>query len=181
MGTAFFAVLFWISLTLRQELAKSRDEVSAYIPGWTAFVGVVIYGQILLGGLVASNYAALACTDFPTCQGQWIPTLEGPVGLHVIHRLGAYTVVLVILANFLVMRNQPDLLRKNSKIMGMAVLLQIGLGISNVLFYTPPLIAVLHLAVAIKLFFLAIKQTHFAKCANGLNFRSPVVIRDALS
>jgi cytochrome c oxidase assembly protein subunit 15 len=29
--------------------------------------------QIALGGWVSSNYAALACPDFPTCQGQWQP------------------------------------------------------------------------------------------------------------
>jgi cytochrome c oxidase assembly protein subunit 15 len=41
---------------------------------WLA-LGVVIV-QIALGGWTSSNYAALACTDFPTCHDQWWPTMD---------------------------------------------------------------------------------------------------------
>ena len=47
--------------------------------------------QFVLGGLVSSHYAGLACTTFPLCNGDSLaPTFTGPVGLHVLHRLNAY-------------------------------------------------------------------------------------------
>ena len=76
--------------------------------------------QIALGGWTSSNYAALACPDLPTCQGQWWPDqvdfsegfvmwrglgvnyefgiLEAParVAIHYTHRLGALIAFLVI-------------------------------------------------------------------------------------
>ena len=49
------------------------------------------FAQIVLGGLVASSYAGLACPDWPTCNGGlWVPTLDGTVGLHVLHRFNGY-------------------------------------------------------------------------------------------
>ncbi len=73
---------------------------------------VILVGQIALGGWISSNYAALACPDFPTCQNQWWPAMDfsagfdafqsiGPnylggvldaqsrVAIHVSHRIGA--------------------------------------------------------------------------------------------
>ncbi len=32
--------------------------------------------QIALGGWVSTNYAVLACRDFPTCQGAWWPAMD---------------------------------------------------------------------------------------------------------
>jgi cytochrome c oxidase assembly protein subunit 15 len=39
-----------------------------------ALLGVIL--QIALGGWVSSNYAALACSDFPTCLGTWLPAMD---------------------------------------------------------------------------------------------------------
>jgi hypothetical protein len=76
--------------------------------------------QIALGAWVSSNYAVLACTDFPTCQGSWWPEMdvgEGfvvrrPLGagsegnlpfaaltaIHMAHRLGAIVLIAAIVA-----------------------------------------------------------------------------------
>jgi cytochrome c oxidase assembly protein subunit 15 len=76
--------------------------------------------QITLGGWVSTNYAVLACTDFPTCQGQWWPPMDWahafqvlrPLGMtraggglpfealtaiHMAHRLGAVVFLLAVL------------------------------------------------------------------------------------
>lgn len=76
--------------------------------------------QVALGGWVSTNYAVLACSDFPTCQGQWWPamdfahgfTLWRPLGagrdggflpfaaltaIHMVHRLGALLVLTALL------------------------------------------------------------------------------------
>ena len=81
-------------------------------------LGILIL-QIALGGWVSSNYAALACPDFPTCHGEWVPDMDlargfdvsqsvGPnylggllasearVGIQVVHRLGAVAALLAM-------------------------------------------------------------------------------------
>ncbi len=45
-------------------------------------------GQMALGGWVSTHYAALACPDFPTCQGQWWPQADFAQGFTVLRALG---------------------------------------------------------------------------------------------
>lgn len=163
IGTAFFGTLLWMYLDLRSQ--RTTEQVTPALSAWTKLVAVAVYGQILLGGLVASNYAALACLDFPTCHGEWFPQLVGPVGLHMIHRFGACTVTLIVILNAILMSGAPAELRKRSRWMVATILVQVALGISNVMFYTPPLLAILHLAVGINLFYLSLRQEHFATLA----------------
>jgi heme a synthase len=44
--------------------------------------------QIALGGWVSTNYAALACPDFPLCQGKAVPPMDFAEGFHVTRELG---------------------------------------------------------------------------------------------
>jgi cytochrome c oxidase assembly protein subunit 15 len=53
-----------------------------------AAVFVLCLLQITLGGWVSTNYAVLACTDFPTCQGQWWPPMDWAHGFQVLRPLG---------------------------------------------------------------------------------------------
>jgi cytochrome c oxidase assembly protein subunit 15 len=132
---------------------------------------VALVAQIVLGGWTSANYAALACPDFPTCQTQWWPAIadfdegfvlwrglgvdyEGGVldhparvAVHFTHRLGALLATLLIgLLGWRLLRvsaTRPD---------GMAVLaallLQLSLGVSIVLFGVPLPVAVAHNGVA---------------------------------
>ncbi|MCB0361730.1 MAG: COX15/CtaA family protein, partial [Bdellovibrionales bacterium] len=108
-----------------------------------------IWVQIVLGGLVASHYAGLVCPDFPLCHGQFAPTLTGPIGLQVIHRLGAYLCVLLICGFWITVKqllpSGNPLVLKWSKRLLIGIWIQVGLGIANIFFSTPPLIVVLHL------------------------------------
>jgi cytochrome c oxidase assembly protein subunit 15 len=52
-------------------------------------VAVLAVVQIALGAWVSSNYAVLACTDFPTCQGSWWPEMDVAEGFVVRRPLGA--------------------------------------------------------------------------------------------
>ena len=45
--------------------------------------------QIALGGWVSTNYAVLACRDFPTCQGAWWPAMDFDAGFTLLRELGA--------------------------------------------------------------------------------------------
>lgn len=52
------------------------------------FAFVILAAQISLGGWVSTNYAALACSDLPTCRGAWVPEMDIANGFHVIRELG---------------------------------------------------------------------------------------------
>ncbi|MNY09058.1 Heme A synthase [compost metagenome] len=110
---------------------------------------VAVYGQLLLGGLVASNYASWACPDFPTCHGMWFPPLTGFIGLHMIHRYGAYAVTLIALALFVIGRKAegPRLRLAISGVFAL-VCAQIALGIANVLMKIPVPLAAAHNGLA---------------------------------
>ncbi len=149
MGTGFFALMLWMYLNF-----KKAGEPFARVPRWTSALSIVlllaVFGQILLGGLVASHFASRVCSDFPTCHGQWFPTFQGIIGLHVIHRLGAYILFTLILGSWLALvfkaREYPRLKMLGGWMFAI-VCAQVGVGIANVLLGTPPLIAVIHLAV----------------------------------
>ena len=155
--------LMWL-LFLRQ--GGLSDMVSALPrPNWLAkiaFVAVVL--QIILGGWVSSNYAALACYDFPSCDGTYTPNIDlqqgfnifqsvGPnylgglmtnearMAIHWVHRIGAIVVLLVV--GGLVIQTV-----KQAAVIGyvlLAVLVtQITLGILNVVWVLPLLNATAH-------------------------------------
>jgi cytochrome c oxidase assembly protein subunit 15 len=124
--------------------------------------------QIALGGWVSSNYAALACADFPTCQGQWRPEMEfdhafslhrelgqtadgqllplaSLTAIHWSHRLGALAVTLIVgaLAVSLIRTGHRRWRRWGGLLLGLLAL-QLGLGLGNVLLSLPLPVAVLH-------------------------------------
>ncbi|MCQ4288497.1 COX15/CtaA family protein [Pseudomonas stutzeri] len=164
-GFATLSLLFLLSLRLsgrQPAIPTVAGRVRALAV--TGMLAVIL--QVALGGWVSSNYAAVACTDFPTCHGEWWPTMDfinafnlthhdiGPnylggmlygearTAIHVAHRLGALTVTLILLAL------SWQLWRRGlSRLAGLllaALALQIGLGISNVLFNLPLAVAVAH-------------------------------------
>jgi cytochrome c oxidase assembly protein subunit 15 len=156
LGTLFFALSFWVFLSVREKNAPSEEKQTAEkqistkrsIKNFGAFIQLcLVFAQIMLGGLVASHYAAQVCTEFPLCHGQWVPTLSGVIGLHVIHRLGAYVLFTytLVFSIYLISKKQYPALKKWGFILLILIFTQMFLGISNVLLMTPPLITVLHL------------------------------------
>lgn len=104
--------------------------------------------QMGLGGLVSSNYAGLACTEWPACNaGVWFPSFEGALGIHLLHRLGAYALVVTIVTCAWLGR---DLARLRGLLGAAAalVLVQIGVGVANVLLRLPVEVTGLHSALA---------------------------------
>ncbi|MCB9072541.1 MAG: COX15/CtaA family protein [Bdellovibrionaceae bacterium] len=160
------ATSFLISLKIVQnQLAKKEaTEIAPPRYHWLAPLGLVLVcGQILLGGWVASNYAGTACMDFPTCNGQWFPTLIGPIGAQVVHRLGAYTVatffIILFFLSLKLSSEQMILVRikRLSAKMFMIVLSQIAVGIANVLWMVPAWLTVVHLGLALYLLLLVMQ------------------------
>ena len=161
-GMTTLALLVWLLLGQRSTDPRSTPD-GLRATAALALLAVVV--QIALGGWVSSNYAAMACSDFPTCLGSWWPemdfaqafqvhrelgeTADGAqlsfaalTAIHWSHRVGALVVTLVIgfLASLLIRR--PDW-RHWGLLLGAVLLVQISLGIANILLVLP-----LHLAVA---------------------------------
>jgi cytochrome c oxidase assembly protein subunit 15 len=159
LGTGFFSSLLWIYLSLKNP-EPLTDPAPVWLRGFCIFLTCAVFGQILLGGLVASNFASLVCIDFPKCHGEWFPTFSGIIGLHMIHRLGAYCIFILAVVNFALMRRLP--LRRLSSVLLLCVCGQVCLGIANVLLLTPPLIAVAHLSLGVGVLSVCLRQVHLA-------------------
>jgi cytochrome c oxidase assembly protein subunit 15 len=152
VGNSFALALAWLARGLLEAatgepIARSRLGVAA---GRRVFAlcGLVLL-QFVLGGLVSSHYAGLACgTTFPLCNGESLaPTFEGPVGLHVIHRLNAYAVALLFGLLAWQLRGAGRIGRFARIGFGL-VLLQVAVGAANVLLSLPVEVTALHSAVA---------------------------------
>lgn len=135
--------------------------------GFLAILGLFVVAlQIILGGWVSTNYAALACVDFPLCQGSWMPpmeldhafdvirelgktaegdglSIEALTAIHWMHRVGALVVTVILLMLILGLMRAPAYRKLAVKVFAVLTL-QVTLGIANVLFHLPLPVAVLH-------------------------------------
>jgi cytochrome c oxidase assembly protein subunit 15 len=170
-GFTVLALLWWNFLESRG--APRHPGTQALPAGLRSLVGVglcLLVIQAFLGGWTSTNYAALACTDFPRCHGEWWPQMDFGNGftlwrglgvnyefgvldtpartaIHFTHRLGAAVVSAVLLA--VVFKSLR--LRAGGRIAWciLALLLaQVSLGITNVIRGLPLPVAVLHNGVA---------------------------------
>jgi len=165
-GLATFSLLLWLAWRSRP-LDQEHDNLS-YMPFRAAVLGglLVLIVQIALGGWTSANYSALACPDFPTCQGQWWPDtnfgdgfvlwreigvdyeggvldLPSRVAIHMGHRIGALIAfgVLGLLALALLARPQT---RNGGVLLGALLCAQVTIGILNVWLFLPLPNAVAH-------------------------------------
>jgi cytochrome c oxidase assembly protein subunit 15 len=123
-------------------------------PGGTAFglTTLAAFGQCLLGGTVSATHAAAACRDWPTCNGTLFPPLQGLVGIQMLHRYGAYTLVLLVLVLALRARRAADPRVRVGAAWALGlVVLEAVLGVGNLVMGTPPWLTALHLATAVTL------------------------------
>lgn len=169
-GMATFALLLWLWLRERGRRSHAYSARGDHLRGSAALALVLVITQIALGGWVSTNYAALACTDFPLCQGEWIPqmdfqhgfTLHRELGetaagellpmtaltaIHWAHRVMALVVTLYLGLLALRMLRTPGYGGIGLVLAGL-VTLQVALGVGNVLLGLPLALAVAHNAGA---------------------------------
>ncbi|HNV59996.1 MAG TPA: COX15/CtaA family protein [Rhodoferax sp.] len=133
---------------------------------WIAWGLALLMFQAASGAWVSTNYAVLACTGFPTCQGAWWPLMDfaggfeiwRPLGLggdgapisfqaltaiHFVHRvLAAVTLLCLGALTVALSRHVPQ--SQPVRILGALLLLQLATGLSNVVLGWPLVAAVLH-------------------------------------
>ncbi|HEY6865693.1 MAG TPA: COX15/CtaA family protein [Candidatus Eisenbacteria bacterium] len=153
-----FATLLTLTLVARGAAETPADAAAparAAPPrpaGMLALCGAtagLAYVQCLLGGLVSSNHAGLACPDWPLCNGQWFPALRGAVALQVVHRWSAYLLAFAVLVTAARARTAPDAgVRAGAAMAAVLTFAQIAIGAANVLLGLPPWASALHLANA---------------------------------
>jgi len=174
-GLLTLSLLFWLVLT-QGKAWKNRTDTNNNRPSharWAQIALVVLAIQIFLGGWTSTNYAAFYCTDFPTCQGQWIPETDfseafaffsetgvnyeggvlsnrAGVTVHFMHRVGALITFIILagLAIYLLIKSEDSLVKKTSVTILLLLVAQVALGIANVLLLLPIALAVSHNAVA---------------------------------
>ncbi len=107
---------------------------------------------VLIGGTVAGTSSGIACTGFPDCNGELIPTSGGlPVVIHMTHRMTAYVVILLLLGVFALTvkdRWRDFVLLQWVLLAGGLLMAQATIGGANSLLAMPPFLRALHLAVA---------------------------------
>jgi cytochrome c oxidase assembly protein subunit 15 len=132
-------------------------------------VAALACAQIALGGWVSTNYAVLACREFPTCQGAWWPdmnfaegfVLRRPLGMsgsggylpfaaltaiHMAHRIGAFVVILALVIFAWRLAVRAPAARPWAVAILAVALWQVASGLGNVLLGWPLLAAVGHTA-----------------------------------
>lgn len=123
----------------------------------------LVYFQLFMGGRVSSNYAGLACPDWPTCKGQWFPAMEGLVQIQMEHRFVAYLILFLIIINVAVsiFKSYDPRTRLFLKLALYAVGFQIILGVSNVLFQLPTLVTAAHTGMGVAVFILVYTALYY--------------------
>jgi len=168
LGAIVLLALLCIQAVRYRQAAAGRGSVDIASPLRTMLIvtTALLVVQIALGGWVSTNYAVLACTQFPACQGSWWPPMNFAQGfqlwrelgvdtsgtpidfaaltaIHYVHRLMAY-VVFVALGGLAWRLHRIEALRASARWLAGLALLQLATGLGNVLLGWPLAAAVLH-------------------------------------
>ena len=184
-GFTTLCLLFLLYLRLKPHRINISDfSIKKY--GRFALLGIVLLtGQIALGGWTSSNYAALSCVELPICQSGWqeqmnfensfalIPperesyefghlSHDERVTIHVVHRFGAIfiTIYLTWLLLMIYFKAQTSTFKTSAVVVGLALITQVSLGVSNIWFSLPLPVAVGHNLVAACLMLTLIALTY---------------------
>ena len=127
----------------------------------------VVVVQIALGGWVSSNYAVLACSEFPQCRGEWWPaadfsagftllrglgegvTLDALVAIHLAHRVFALLVAAAVAGlAWRLWRSGIEPAQRFGAVLAGLLVAQLASGLSNVVLGWPLVAALAHTAGA---------------------------------
>jgi heme a synthase len=181
LALALFASMVWFAQR-NDALHLASSKTISNLSGKLVLIAIcALFAQIFLGAWVSTNYAVLACPDFPTCMGVWYPNMDWQnafflwrdlgeaksgemipmaalVTIHWTHRVGAIlaSAVLLFLAVKAVRNSEPKVQLWGKAIITLLVL-QIATGISNVVFQWPLVAALLHTGGAAAILFCLVR------------------------
>ena len=165
-GMLLLALLCGQAVAYHRSHGTQASAVHAFrARAWLVAAYALVWLQIALGGWVSTNYAVLACSDFPMCQGRWWPDMDfeqgfelwrelGKTGsgehigfaaltaIHYAHRLAAYVVLVVLAVCAWKLRGGP--LARPARWIGGLAAWQFATGLSNVVLGWPIVAAVAH-------------------------------------
>jgi cytochrome c oxidase assembly protein subunit 15 len=172
-GLTLLSLLWMLILQLHPIFSHDFTKQEKKLRLLAAIGLFLIIVQITLGGWTSSNYAAFVCADFPSCQGHWWPTMnfregfnlwasasrnfeegylssDARTAIHMVHRIGALATALylIFLAWKLRKTSNKIILQVIGLLLLIFLILQITLGILNVIWLLPLPIAVAHNGVA---------------------------------
>lgn len=183
-GLMIFSLLCWTVLRQQSQQGTFVSAGNRKLLPLAIFAIVVLVLQISLGGWTSSNYAALACPDFPTCQGVWWPNMDFKEGfilwrepgidyeggvlpgsartaIHMAHRIGAIiTFFTIFYVAIQAIRSGMKQLKLTGVISLILLITQVSLGIANIKFQVPLPVAVAHNGVAAMLLLSLVALLH---------------------
>ena len=169
-GMLLFALLIWFWMRERERAGDAGAKtiaVTGRVQAMAWLAVAVLAGQIFLGGWVSTNYAVLACADFPGCGGTLLPSVDWREGftfarelgrtpdgsflsidalraIHWAHRIGALVTTVVVIAAAIMLMRANAALKRQARWIKAALLAQIVVGISTVWFSQPIALATAH-------------------------------------
>lgn len=164
LGMGLLGLLTWLAASQDAHPPLREGARGMRIAATLALVALAL--QIALGGWVSTNYAALACNDFPYCQGSWVPAMDfdngftlwrhlgktadgeflpfpALVAIHWIHRMFAVIAIGLVAYAAHKAHKSPGL-RQIGRWAMIVIALQLATGVSTVFFDWPLALAVLH-------------------------------------
>ncbi|GJM16395.1 MAG: cytochrome oxidase assembly protein [Thermodesulfobacteriota bacterium] len=137
---------------------KPTFSISGY-RGIFFLLSILIFVQAVLGAYVRHSSSGLACPDFPTCLGYWIPPeISGIVLNHFMHRGLAYLIALIFVILLIASYSSMVLSKYRNKLLILVglIILQIGLGAAVVLTQLNYAFTALHFFIALLILTIAL-------------------------
>ena len=192
LGLAFviMGLIVWYVLLLGRseaELLRARRAGEAKLFSMSTGLMHLAFVQILIGALVAGIDAGRTYTGWPTMGGEWIPSLiwdpalgwrnlfENPALVQFVHRMVGYLLAGFAVVVWLRARRSPHPVTRGAfAVMLVAVAVQVGLGIMNVIHASPLALALAHQLGAVALFSLIIRARHHARFPHETSVRGTI-------
>ncbi|MGQ8366477.1 COX15/CtaA family protein [Glaciecola sp. 1036] len=182
-GFTVLTLLFLLYLRLTPYRIPGGDPQIRKFAKYSSIGIFLLVVQIGLGGWTSANYASLACTELPICEGEWASQLdvmgafsipaadnyefgvhpyEERMTMHVFHRFGALVLIVYLswLGVGILRKANSGLMKQLSWLMLFILSVQVGLGVSNVVYSLPLIVATLHNAVAACLLLVLVMMTY---------------------
>ncbi|MGC5802917.1 COX15/CtaA family protein [Ralstonia pseudosolanacearum] len=187
LGMSLLAALIWLGC--KNDAPRLVDGRGASLRVPAAIGLALLVAQIALGGWVSTNYAVLACTDFPLCNGQWVPPMDfahgftfwrelgrtaggdfishdALVAIHWTHRVFA-AVVLGYLAWLGLRARRVAGIARVATVLLTVLAVQLATGLSNIVLGWPLLAAVAHNGGAALLLLLMVRLHYLSGLAQA--------------